>query len=177
MATTQGPPAVTTPLRVKLDYTTLLVDAFNEDAKALASAIYESECGVGLRELRLLRFIASEPGLVLSRLIRLARLEKTLASKAMTQLVRRGLVVRSVGTEDARHVALHLTERGRDVVLLAEPIGRRMEATFLAQLTDAEAAVFQRCLRKLSESHDAVVADIETYLRRRPSSSRSRAAA
>jgi MarR family transcriptional regulator, temperature-dependent positive regulator of motility len=177
MAITPLPPAVTVPLRVKLDYTTLLVDAFNEDAKALASAIYERECGVSLRELRLLRFIASEPGLVLSRLIRLARLEKTLASKAMTQLVRRGLVVRSVGTQDARHVALHLTERGRDVVLLAEPIGRRMEATFLAQLTGAEAAVFQRCLRKLSESHDAVVADIETYLRRRPSSSRGRAAA
>ena len=58
------------------------------------------------------------------------------------------------------------------VVLLAEPIGRRMEATLLAQLTDSEAAVFQRCLRKLSESHDTVVADLEIYLRRRSSSSR-----
>jgi len=177
MAITPAPPVVTVPLRVKLDYTTLLVDAFNEDAKALASMAYERECGVSLRELRLLRFIATEPGLVLSRLIQLARLEKTLASKAMTQVVRRGLVVRSVGTQDARNVVLHLTARGRDVVLLAEPIGRRMEATLLAQLTDSEAAVFQRCLRKLSESHDTVVADIETYLRRRSSSSRGRAAA
>lgn len=177
MATTPNSSAVTAALRVKLDYTTLLVDTFNEDAKALASAIYERECGVGLRELRLLRFIASEPGLVLSRLIRLARLEKTLASKVTTQLVRRGLVVRSVGMQDARHVALNLTARGRDVVLLAEPIGRRMEATLLAQLTEAEAAVFRRCLTKLSEGFDGVVADIETHLRRRSSSSRGSAAA
>ena len=137
MEITPLPPAVTVPLRVKLDYTTLLVDAFNEDAKALASAIYERECGVSLRELRLLRFIASEPGLVLTRLIRLARLEKTLASKAMTQLVRRGLVVRSVGTQDARHVALHLTASGRDVVLLAEP-----DVTFLMRLENALLAPF-----------------------------------
>jgi len=163
---------VTKSARVKLDYTTLLLDSFNEDAKAVASRIYQRECGVSLRELRLLRFIAHEPGLVLSRLIELARVEKTLVSKAMTMLVRRGLVVRSVGKRDARNVELHLTEAGLGVVMRAEPIGRRMEDTLLRQITKEEAAVFRRCLQKLADSHQAVVDDIEGFLRRRSPSGR-----
>lgn len=51
------------------------------------------------------------------------------------------------------------------------------EATLLAQLTGAEATAIRRCLRELSESHDAAVASIETFLRRRSSSSHVRAAA
>jgi DNA-binding MarR family transcriptional regulator len=163
--TQRPPPSIA--VQVKLDYTTLLLDTFNEEAKAVASRIYKRECGVGLRELRLLRFTAREPGLVLSRLIELARLEKTLASKAMSVLVRRGLVERTISRTDARHVELHLTEAGRRVVEEAEPIGRRMEGMLLSQLTRQEAATFRRCLRKLSDGHQAVAEDIEAYLRRR----------
>ena len=156
-----------TPLSIKRDYTTFALDVLSEDLKAIASQVYDRECGVTIRELRLLRCIGAEPGLVLSRLIQLARLEKTLASKHMTDLVRRGLVVRSVGTVDARNILIHLTEAGRDVVMRAEPIGRRMEAMLLKQLTDEEVAVFHRCLAKLAGSKGAVTQDVDRYLSRR----------
>src|SRR5665213_231105 len=93
-------------LRIELDYVTLMLDTVNDRAKDVASQIYVRECGVTLRELRLMRFIGAEPGLTLTRLIELTTLEKTLTSKAITTLVRREWVVRSVGEEDARQIHL-----------------------------------------------------------------------
>jgi len=141
-----------TPKAVKLDYLTLKLDAVNEAAKAAASRVYERECGASLRDLRLMRFIGAEPGLTLSRLIEHASLEKTLASKAITTLVQRGWVTRSVGAQDARQISLQLTKAGEAVILRADPIGRLMEQTLLSPLTADELVVFKRCLEKLVAS-------------------------
>ena len=152
-------------LRITLDYVTLMLDTVNDRAKAVASQLYEREGGLTLRELRLMRFIGAEPGLTLKRLIELTTLEKTLASKAITALVRRDLVVRSVGEEDARQIRLELTDPGEAVVLHADPIGRIMEETFRGSLTGEEQVVFRRCLQKLTASGDELVASIERHLK------------
>jgi DNA-binding MarR family transcriptional regulator len=137
------------PVKVKLDYLTLYLDLANETAKTAASRIYEKECGASLRELRLMRFIGAEPGLTLTRLIDHTSLEKTLASKAISALVARGWVTRSVGTLDARHISLELTDAGEAVILRADPIGRFMEKTLLRRLSAEELVVLKRCLEKL----------------------------
>lgn len=175
---TSYPPATDRPasrkaLKIKLDYLTFMIDVVTERAKADASTIYERECGVGLRELRLMRFIGSEPGLTLTQLIERTSLEKTLASKAITALVKRGLVRRSIGTLDARHVNLDLTDAGIDVVMQAEPIGRVMEAAFRSTLDEEEQIVFRRCLEKLAMSGGAMREGVESHLNR--SRGRSRA--
>ena len=146
------------PLKVQLDYITLTLDVVNERLKTQAAELYQRECGVSLREVRLLRFIASEPGLTLTRLIARASLEKTLASKAITALVRRGLVLRAVGTEDARRISLELTDAGVATVMSAEPIGRFAVRMFDAAISDEEQAVFHRCLQKLAQAGDEILA-------------------
>jgi MarR family transcriptional regulator, temperature-dependent positive regulator of motility len=170
-------PARSKPLKIlrNSDYVTFMLDMVNERMKSQGSALYERECGVTLRELRLLRFIGSEPGLTLTRLIEGVYLEKTLASKAVTSLVQRGLVLRSVGVEDARRICLHLTQDGVAVVMSAEPIGRLAESTFRASLSEAEHQMFRRCLDKLLHSVDDIVAKVEQRLavRKRPSSRRA----
>lgn len=148
------------PLNVKLDYLTLTLDLANETAKAAASRVYEQECGASLRDLRLMRFIAAEPGLTLGRLIDRASLEKTLASKAISTLVGRGWVTRSVGTVDARHISLELTDAGEAVVLKADPLGRFMERTLLRDLGADELAVLRRCLDKLVATGEEMSASL-----------------
>ena len=145
-------------LKVQLDYITLTLDVVNERLKTQAAELYQRECGVSLREVRLLRFIASEPGLTLTRLIERASLEKTLVSKAITALVRRDLVLRAIGAEDARRISLELTDAGVAAVMSAEPIGRFAIRTFDAAMTDEEQAVFQRCLQKLAQAGDEIMA-------------------
>ena len=166
------------PLKIlrNADYVTFTLDMVNERMKAQGSALYERECGVTLRELRLLRLIGAEPGLTLKRLIEGTYLEKTLASKAVTSLVQRGLVVRSVGTEDARQICLHLTEDGVAIVMSAEPIGRLAEATFRAALTEEEHATFRSCLDKLARSVDDIRGRVEQELGKRRPAARRRAA-
>ncbi|MDM0112561.1 MarR family winged helix-turn-helix transcriptional regulator [Variovorax sp. J22R133] len=154
------------PLKLKQDYVTFTLDVINERFKVGASSLYERECGVTLREVRLLRFIGSEPGLTLSRLIEQAYLEKTLASKAVTALVRRGLVVRSIGTEDARQINLHLTDEGVDIVLKAEPLGRFAETTFRSALTAEERESLDRCLQKLADFGEEFEVRIGRHLQR-----------
>lgn len=159
------------PVDVKLDYLTLTLDLVNEKAKAAASPVYEQECGASLRELRLMRFIGAEPGLTLTRLIELCSLEKTLASKGVSALVARGWVTRSVGTVDARHISLELTDGGEDVVLRADPIGRLMEQKLLHRLSPNELAVFKRCLDKLVVTADEMsvwMEDLPASLKREP---------
>ncbi|WBY03032.1 MarR family winged helix-turn-helix transcriptional regulator [Ramlibacter tataouinensis] len=152
------------PLDVKLDYLTLTLDLVNNIAKDAASRAYEQECGASLRDLRLLRFIGSEPGLTLTRLIELASLEKTLASKAISTLVARGWVTRAVGARDARHISLELTDKGEAVVLCAEPIGRFMERKLLSRITRDELAVLRRCLDKLVATGTEMSGSIEQLL-------------
>jgi DNA-binding MarR family transcriptional regulator len=91
------------------------MDVVNDQAKQMASAIYEEACGVSLRELRVLRLANGRPGITQGEVSSLARLEKTLVSKLVTALARRDLLVRKIGTEDARWVQLHLTAEGREV--------------------------------------------------------------
>jgi DNA-binding MarR family transcriptional regulator len=152
------------PLDLKLDYLTLTLDLVNDIAKAAASTIYERECGASLRDLRLMRFIGTEPGLTLTRLIHHASLEKTVASKAISALVQRGWVSRSVGERDARHISLELTEAGEAVVLRAEPIGRHLERNLLNRITQQELEVLRSCLEKLVATGTEMSASIETLM-------------
>lgn len=144
------------PLNVRVDYITITLDVVNERLKAVGSELYQRECGVSLRELRLLRFIGNEPGLTLTRLIERSLLEKTLASKAITALVKRGLVVRSIGPVDARQICLELTDEGIATVMNAERIGRAGLAAFREALTDEEHEIFRRCLQKLAAAGDVI---------------------
>ena len=152
------------PLELKLDYLTLTLDLVNDIAKDAASRVYEQECGASLRDLRLMRFIGAEPGLTLTRLIELASLEKTTASKATSTLVARGWATRSVGERDARHISLELTDAGEAVVLCAEPLGRFMEGTLLRRITREEMVVLRRCLDKLVATGSEMSASLDTLI-------------
>ena len=154
------------PLNVHVDYVTITLDLVNERLKGQGSELYQRECGVSLRELRLLRFIGNEPGLTLTRLIECSFLEKTLASKAVTALVRRGLVVRSVGQADARQICLELTDDGVATVMSGERIGKLGLDAFHEALSDEEHEVFRRCLQKLAQAGDEIMARAERDAKR-----------
>src|SRR5688500_6532504 len=99
-----------------IDFLTFRLDVLSDQAKQIASNVYEQACGVSLRELRILRQAYHRPGITQSEVAAGAYLEKTLVSKLVTALSRRGLLVRRIGEEDARWVQLFLTEEGTSIV-------------------------------------------------------------
>ena len=135
----------------RLEHLNFRLDVLSALAKSVASDIYEAECGVTLRDLRVLRFVDMQPGISLSPLIELTYLEKTLVSKLVTTLARRGLLTRSTGTTDARVINLNLTSKGKAIVRKADRIGKTFDQQLMSVLSAEEKQVLYRCIDKLTE--------------------------
>jgi DNA-binding MarR family transcriptional regulator len=97
-----------------------------------ADAILEDR-GLGRAHHRALYFIARQPGLAVSDLLRLLAITKQSLSRVLADLVARGLVAQQVGTTDRRQRLLSLTEAGEELEgLLFDAVRERM-ATAYAQ--------------------------------------------
>lgn len=133
-----------------LEFMSFRLNRLCEMTKSSATGIYEREFGVGLRELRVLRFAGLEPGLTLTRLIEQVLLEKTVTSKLVTALAKQGLLRRQVGAADARQLNLFLTPAGEALVAQTYQRGDVLEKMFLSVLTDVEVQTLDRCIDKLT---------------------------
>jgi DNA-binding MarR family transcriptional regulator len=133
-----------------LEFMSFRLNRLCEMTKSSATGIYEREFGVGLRELRVLRFAGMEPGLTLTRLIEQVLLEKTVTSKLVTALAKQGLLRRQVGAADARQLNLFLTPAGEALVAQTYQRGDVLEKMFLSVLTDVEVQTLDRCIDKLT---------------------------
>lgn len=133
-----------------LDYLSVRLELLSKLTKDMGSAIYEREHGVTLRELRVLRLAHHTAGITQGEVVLHSMLEKTLVSRMVTSLVRRGLLERQIGAHDARLFHLYLTDRGRQVVRQCNRIGHRLEKSLLAGLDPADVEVFERCLSQLT---------------------------
>jgi MarR family transcriptional regulator, temperature-dependent positive regulator of motility len=136
--------------RPPIDFLTFRLDVLSGQAKQIASEVYEQACGVSLRELRILRQAYHQPGITQSEVAAGAYLEKTLVSKLVTALARRGLLVRRIGEEDARWVQLFLTDKGTEVVRECNKLGRKLERSMLSVLSAQQAAVLEECVAAMT---------------------------
>lgn len=133
-----------------LNYLTFHLDVLSHLMKQQGTAIYQAHADVSLRDLRVLRFVALEPGISPGRVVELSHLEKTAVSKLVTSLVQRGHLRREIGADNARYVNLYLTDVGQRTVAHCDELGKQMESTAMAVLTPRERDVLNRCLRKLT---------------------------
>lgn len=137
------------PLDIKSDYLNVLLDVASERTRYRGSQVYETELGLSIRDLRLLRMVGMAPGISMGELVQQSGIEKTLTSKIVSALVQRGWVERQLGQADARQVLLALTDAGEALVLQAEPLGHELEAGYRDILTPAEIATLRRLLLKI----------------------------
>lgn len=135
----------------RLEHLNFRLDVLSELAKGVASGLYEAECDVTLRDLRVLRFVGMQPGISLGPLIELTYLERTLVSKLVTTLANRGLLTRSTGSTDARVIHLHLTRKGEATVRKCERIGKMFDERLMSVLSAEEKRVLFHCVEKLTE--------------------------
>lgn len=131
-------------------YLTLRLDVMNGLAKELAGRQHQRQLGLMLREVRLVLIIETSPGLTMGQLIARSFLEKTLVSKAITRLCSLGLVERRIGSQDARHVTLHLTRAGEATAEQAGSIARSYLDAWMTVLTQEEREAFDATIHKLT---------------------------
>ena len=117
-------------------YLTYKLDLIKTLATKAADAYYVEASGMRLRELRLLRLVHDTPGVAATELRHRLVLDKTLLSKNLADLEKRGLIERETDPHDNRVQRLHLSAEGLRVWRECERIGRRLEAEMFADMPE-----------------------------------------
>jgi len=114
------------------------LDVLKSASIRAANVFYRERVDLSIRELRVLRLIHDSPGILTTDLRQRLFMDKTVLSKDISFLERRGLLLRSLCSRDSRQHCLALTPEGERVWKESEEIGRRLEDEMYAELGEEE---------------------------------------
>ncbi|HSW05897.1 MarR family winged helix-turn-helix transcriptional regulator [Aquabacterium sp.] len=130
-------------LEIALPY--LLARAGTRMGQAFSKEIRRFD--ISLTEWRVFAALHHAPHQRLSQLAEHTSAEPSTLSRVVDGLLQRGLLVRDRSDEDARALALSLTEAGRDLTLRIIPLAQLFERVSLAGLSSAQADALRGMLR------------------------------
>ena len=114
-----------------------------------AALRYRRDFDVSLMEWRIIALLGSFAPMTLKALAQQSGIDKSLASRAVAGLVERQLVLRETGRDDAREVALRLTQAGKRIHKGLMRAAQERDDAFIACLTPQEHAVLTSAIRRL----------------------------
>jgi DNA-binding MarR family transcriptional regulator len=91
-------------------------------------------------EWRVIVMVGTYPGISAQRIADVSGVDKSVASRAVTQLTRRGLLSISTHGQPGRKTALTLTAPGREIYDVGMPRGKKLEGLLLSGFSDPERA-------------------------------------
>lgn len=107
--------------------------------------------GISVPEWRVITTTAASPGITAIELTTRVQLDEIAVHRAVTSLIKRGLLCRASDTVDRRRKPLELTASGRATYRAVIPLAREFEQWMLAKLPRNEQKDFVMILRKLCE--------------------------
>jgi DNA-binding MarR family transcriptional regulator len=110
--------------------------------------------GLTVRDLGLLRVIASEGPLTQQALSERHRTDRSTVVDVIDGLEKRQLVMRSVNPRDRRSYLLMITPRGKKLLAVANKLTLKEKQKFLEALTDEEWQLLRGLLARLINFHD-----------------------
>jgi DNA-binding MarR family transcriptional regulator len=117
-----------------------------------AAMHYRRRFDVSLWEWRAIALIGARPGLSLNELAKVVDLDKGLASRVVTALTERRLVLRRSDEQDGRAVRLTLTKKGQQTYEGLIGAAAARNGAFLDVLAPEEREVLDRALWKLEQA-------------------------
>lgn len=138
-----------------MTFLTYRLSQLNNAAIKAADVYYEDAVGLKIRELRVLRLIHAMPGCTQTELLANLELDKTLLSKNLAALEKKGLIVRQTDSRDNRRQCLFLSEKGRRSWQVAETIGNNLEQEMIAGMSAQEWIQFNELIGRARESFEA----------------------
>src|SRR5262249_45398754 len=127
---------------------------FNMIARALAQHTLlhvEREFGLNLAEFRILSVLAHRTSPSIRDIAAHAQLDKAQVTRALADLVRRGLVTQVVDAQDRRLRVVKLTHTGQDIFAATLPVSIERQTRLERCLTGSELRVLWKALSVLSE--------------------------
>ena len=119
-------------------------------SRSIAS-IYERRFGVSIPEWRVIAIVGRFPDLSAVEVAERTVMDKVAVSRAVTKLIKVGVIDRKFADADRRRSILNLSSKGREVHDEIAPLALQMEADLLEDLTADEIAVLDTVIDKLYE--------------------------
>lgn len=113
------------------------------------ASIYEKRFGVSIPEWRVIAIVGRFPDLSAVEVAERTVMDKVAVSRAVTKLIKSGVIDREFADADRRRSILNLSEKGRAVHDEIAPLALQMEADLLRDLTEEELEVLDRVIDKL----------------------------
>jgi len=111
--------------------------------------------GINLARWRILAVLAMGDGITISEIIERAMMEQSALSRVLMTMEEEEYVRRVPRQDDARYVDVFLTERGRELFNVLDPIVRRRQnrllKDFTPEETDAALNLMRRLIHNLTE--------------------------
>jgi DNA-binding MarR family transcriptional regulator len=143
---------------------------FNVIAHALAQHMLlqiDREFGLNLAEYRILTVLADRKSPSIKDIAAHTQLDKAHVTRALTDLIRRGLVTQIVDKQDRRLRVVKLTRAGQAMITATLPIAIARQERLERRLTAPERQVLWKALAVLTEEATLMLSEVERGSRRR----------
>ena len=127
----------------------------------------DREFGLNLAEYRILSVLAERKSPSIKDIAAYTQLDKAHVTRALTDLIRRGLVTQIVNKQDRRLRVVKLTRAGRAMVAATLPIAIERQQRLERRLTASELRVLWKALAVLAEESALMLSEVEHGSRRR----------
>lgn len=124
------------------------------------------DANITLRQFAVLAAIAESPGLSQSDLVRATGVDRSTMADMMTRMEKRGWIIRTASTVDARARAVRLAAAGVTILAAATHHARAADAAILDALPRTKRRTFLNTLTKLARISDEAAAKAERDARR-----------
>lgn len=131
-----------------------LISALGNRLSVLAARNLRRQLGLSLMEWRVLAVLAVEPGATPGRMVEFSAVNKSVVSRAVASLLKRGLVTRASAPDHGLRTHLYLTDEGQKIH--DRGIGSRLHAeeVLLAGLPPADRERLVQVLKQLMGNLD-----------------------
>lgn len=113
------------------------------------ASIYEKRFGVSIPEWRVIAIVGRFPDLSAVEVAERTVMDKVAVSRAVTKLIKSGVIDRRFADADRRRSILNLSPKGREVHDEIAPLALTMEADLMADLTPQELEILDSAINKL----------------------------
>ncbi|MGK2284799.1 MarR family winged helix-turn-helix transcriptional regulator [Pedomonas sp. V897] len=114
--------------------------------------LYEDRFDLKLPEWRIMAIVGRNPNLTASQIVDISRMDKVAVSRAVKRLVEMGRLTATSDPDDARRQRLNLSEAGWEIYAQIVPLALGVEERLLADMDEAERAVVDRVITRLTEA-------------------------
>ena len=143
--------ASTTPSLFLANFTPFRLNRLAAAVSEHLAEVYQRRFGLELPEWRVIATVGPAWTCTAQHIADSTRMHKTRVSRAIANLVKRGLIERNSNADDRREMELRLTKAGRAMYTELVPLALEREQALLSRFTEEELRAFNEGIERLEE--------------------------